>query len=137
MYNDFKIALDGYLAANWVSTPIYDYANDPGDPAGYQPWMGYRPVILSDDIQSIGQGPHCILGSYGIEFTVAIGSAEGQAQSITLTEELKALFIGKRIGTNIDTITVDTEFGVKTEDESSGKWYKATVFVTFEYRYFI
>ena len=141
MYSDFKIDLDAYLAANWTLTPIFDYANNPGDPGGYDPWMGYRPIILSDEVQSIASGPHCILGSYGIEFTVAIGSAEGQQESIDLTEALKALFIGKRIPTSdtatIDTITVDTEFGVKQEDESSGKWYKATVFVAFEYRYFI
>jgi hypothetical protein len=137
MYSGFKVELDAYLATNWSSTPIHDFSNKSGDPDGYDPWMGYRPVILSDEVQSIAQGPHCILGSYGIEFSIMIGSAEGQALAITLSEELKALFIGKQIGANIDVIQTDTEFGVKDQDESSGKWYKTIVFVTFEYRYFI
>jgi len=136
-YSTFKVELDNYLAANWSSTPIYDPANTPIDPPDYDPWIAYRPVVLTDEVQSISEGPHCILGTYGIEFSVFIGSAEGQAQAITLTEELKALFVGKRIGSNIEFLTVDTEFGVKASDESSGKWYQSIVFVSAEYRYFI
>jgi len=137
MYSAFKVELDNYLAANWSSAPIEDFSNNPGEVSGYDPWLDYRPVIMSDEVQSIAQGPHCVLGTYGIEFNIFIGSAEGQAVAITLSEELKLLFVGKRIGNNIDVTDVNIEFGVKAEDESSGKWYRTAVFVVFEYRWFL
>ncbi len=137
MYSSFKTALDAYLAANWTRTPIYDFANNPGEPAGYDPWIAYKVVAMTDEVQSIAEEPHCILAIYGMSFSVYIGSAEGQALAISLAEDLKALFIGQRLPGNIEFREVDTDFGVKLENESSGKWYRTIVFVQVEHRYFI
>ena len=137
MYSDFKTALDAYLVANWPWTPILDFANLSGIPTGYVSWMGYKPKFMSDEGYARSDGTDCILATYGMEFSIFIGAAQGQAEAIDLSEKLKTLFIGKRLNSNMVFMAIDTEFGVNDENESSGKWYETRVFVTVEHRYHI
>jgi len=135
MYSDFKTALDAYLVANWGHTPIYDYANAPGTPPAYDEWIGYRVAFMSDEVYAGSDGPHCVLANYGLEFSIFIGSAEGQSRAIALSELLKTLFLGKQLTSNMTFQTIDTEFGIKADNESSGRWYETRMFVSCEHRY--
>lgn len=136
MYSVFKTALTAYLVANWTDTEIYDFANNPGDPPKFIPWLGaFKPLSIDDSVHSISEGAHCILSLYIIEIPLFVGSAEGVDEAITLSETLKALFIGKSLPGNIEFRDVSTEYGVVREGESSGSWYESRMVIVCEHRW--
>lgn len=138
MYSDFKTELDEYLAAKWTTTPIYDFINKPGSAPKFDPWVSqFKPLMSTDTIQSVANGAHCILTNYVIGLSVFVGSAEGDDQAIDLSDALKKLFIGKTLPNNIVFFDVDTEYGVKSEGESSGGWYEVRMAITCDYRWTI
>ena len=137
MYNVFKTELDNYLNTNWTSTPIYDFANKPGKPPKYDPWIGaFKPLVIDDSVSSMSEGVHCIISNYVIEIPVFVGSAEGVDNAIALTEELKLLFLGKGLPGNITFYDVNTEYGMVNQGESSGSWYQSRVVITAEHKWF-
>jgi len=136
MYNTFKAELTSYLNTNWSDTPIYDFANSPGEPPKYDPWIGaFKPIAIDDGVSSVAQGPCCILSMYLIEIPVFVGSAEGVDLAVELTDKLKLLFLGKTLPGNISFLDLNTEFGTMSNGESSGAWYESRVSITCEHRW--
>jgi len=138
MYSTFKAELTAYLNLNWTDTPIYDFANLPGEPPKFEPWMGaFKPLTIDDGVQSVSEGPFCIFSMYVIEIPIFVGSAEGVDLATELTEKLKLLFIGKSLPGNIEFRDVSTEYGTTREGESSGSWYESRVVIICEHRWFL
>ena len=133
-YQDFKTAFDGYLATNWIYTPIHDFVNMPDDKvSGFDAWVSYINDSISDGIVSRSGDKACVESFYIMSVDIYTASASGDTEAVDLARKMNALFLGKRLTNNMWFIDTETEFG--TKQQSEGKWFKTTITLTVEHRY--
>lgn len=123
-----RTAVRARLAANFTSATIMETVNVDEPPAVYEPWVTLEFLAGTEDVAALGGSFYREAGT--VQAHVFVPSGTGDADAVTLADEIRAVFRGARFdGVRVDGVDPPTT-GPGSDD---GAWFRATIAFDYEF----